>query len=248
MLGMQHMARRRSKVRNWGRLLAGLLGHICAMSFVVPSGPGQADAFRALMRAAGELPLDLLSISVNGSTLREHDYDDVVFKEGLHEISKVWSETLRGRELREVCMAVEADWIKAACGELSVTLRVEFQTGDREEMEFDFFGGSDEDAHMPGESAFWECAEEALRLGPSGWSQAAASLPFEAPAAEEEEDDLQDLYPPYPNIYEAVVATFFAQHLGLTKLQNMVYTGRCRLADQAETSLCRAGDFRYFSS
>ena len=144
-------------------------------------------------------------------------------------------------------IGVEADWIKAACGSLILTFLIDFETGPPIQLEFQLFGGSWLDKSFPGESAFWEVAEEQLSLGPDGWSQAARLLPFEEEPAEEgeekEEDDDDEAYPPYPGIYPAVVARFFAEHLNVTRLAGMRYAGRCE--DCTGGSLCKPGDFRF---
>ncbi|CAE7250446.1 unnamed protein product [Symbiodinium sp. CCMP2592] len=226
-----------------------LLGCLCIVlglpwSFAMPFRAGQeAEAFKALMSAARQLELDFQGVTSNSSVVSEFDYGDVYFQEGLRQVSSAWSSAVAGRDLRELCIRVEPDWIKAACGSLILTLKMAFQTGYPIELQFQFFGGSDCDKSFPGESSFWYEAEEQLRLGPDGWSQAASLLPFEQeePLEQEEEDD--DFFPPYPDIYPAVVARFFAEHLNVTRLPGMRYAGRCE--EVPGGSLCKPGDFRF---
>ena len=213
----------------------------------MPFKAGQeAKAFKALMSAARQLELDLEFVTSNSSAVSEFDYGEVDFEEGLDQISSAWSSAVAGRDLRELCIRVEHDWIKAACGNLILTFKMAFQTGYPIELEFQFFGGSSWDKSFPGESSFWDLAEEQLSLGPDGWSQAASLLPFEEEPLEQEEreeEEEDDAFPPYPDIYPAVVARFFAEHLNVTRLTGMRYAGRCE--EVRGGSLCKPGDFRF---
>ena len=133
----------------------------------MPFKAGQeAEAFKALMSAARQLELGLEFVTSNSSAVSEFDYGEVDFEEGLDQISSAWSSAVAGRDLRELCIRVEHDWIKAACGNLILTFKMAFQTGYPIELEFQFFGGSSWDKSFPGESSFWDLAEEQLSLGP----------------------------------------------------------------------------------
>ena len=201
------------------------------------------EAFQALMRAAGQLELCLEEVYLNTSLYKEFDYDTVGFSQGLVQMSAAWSTAVKGRQLRELCIMVEPEWIKAACGTLIIRLRIGFQTGSPFELELTFFGGSSYDKSFPGESSFWDLAEEQLNLGPEGWSQTAAMLPFEQEDLDPDEDEQDGAFPPYPDIYPAVVARFVAEHLAVTKLHGLRYAGRCK--DSDGLSCCESGDFRF---
>ncbi|CAE7273803.1 unnamed protein product [Symbiodinium microadriaticum] len=215
-------------------------------SFAMPFKAGQeTEAFKALMSAARGLELTFEGMALNGSAVSEFEYGEADFEEGLGHISSAWATAIEGRELRELCIRVEHDWVKAACGSVILTFLIDFQRDSPIEMEFEFFGGSSDDKSFPGECNLWELAEEQLSLGPAGWSQAASLLPFEEPLKQEdeEEEEKDEAFPPYPDIYPAVLARFFAEHLGVTRLTGMRYAGRCE--EILGGSVCKRGDFRF---